>query len=207
MGKQALESQQDIMKYLLDGNTAELERGSIVSSQVDKLKEATTFQERQAAMQEVLNDLGYGGIAGLDTTINKQAEWEGMMYNAQDALSSMWLPLEKGAMDYIINLDEGTGHLLSMGAIATQVLGGPLIDVFLGLDPLYMGNEGKLVALVPVEQAEKAVEAMRGAKYGQDACIVGYVNDKAPGKLHLRTRIGGLRNMEVLQGEGLPRIC
>ena len=77
----------------------------------------------------------------------------------------------------------------------------------LGLDPLYMGNEGKLVALVPAEQAEKAVEAIRSAKYGQDACVVGYVNDKAPGKLHLRTRIGGLRNMEVLQGEGLPRIC
>ena len=77
----------------------------------------------------------------------------------------------------------------------------------LGLDPLYMGNEGKLVALVPAEQAEDAVAAIRGAKYGQDACVVGYVNDKAPGKLHLRTRIGGLRNMEVLQGEGLPRIC
>lgn len=77
----------------------------------------------------------------------------------------------------------------------------------LGLDPLYMGNEGKLVALVPAEQAEKAVEAIRSAKYGQDACIVGYVNENAPGKLHLRTRIGGLRNMEVLQGEGLPRIC
>lgn len=77
----------------------------------------------------------------------------------------------------------------------------------LGLDPLYMGNEGKLVALVPAEQAEKAVEAIRSAKYGQDACIVGYVNDTAPGKLHIRTRIGGLRNLEVLQGEGLPRIC
>ena len=77
----------------------------------------------------------------------------------------------------------------------------------LGLDPLYMGNEGKLVALVPADQAEKALEAIRGAKYGQDACIVGYVGNNAPGKLHLRTRIGGLRNLEILQGEGLPRIC
>lgn len=77
----------------------------------------------------------------------------------------------------------------------------------LGLDPLYMGNEGKLVALVPAEQAEMAVAVIRDAEYGQDARIVGYVNDKAPGKLHLRTRIGGLRNLEILQGEGLPRIC
>ena len=59
MGKMSLESQQDIMKYLLDGNTAELERGSIVSAYVDKLKGANTFQERQVRMQEVLNELGY----------------------------------------------------------------------------------------------------------------------------------------------------
>jgi len=76
----------------------------------------------------------------------------------------------------------------------------------LGLDPLYMGNEGKLVVLVPQDQAEKAVEAMRNARYGEDACIVGHV-EAGEGKLHLRTRIGGLRNLEVLQGEGLPRIC
>ncbi len=77
----------------------------------------------------------------------------------------------------------------------------------LGLDPLYMGNEGKLVAIVPASQAEEAVLAIKSAKYGQDACIAGYVTDKEPGKLYLKTRIGGLRNLEVLQGEGLPRIC
>lgn len=139
MGKQAIESQQDIMKYLLDGNTAELERGSIVSSHVDKLKEATTFQERQAAMQEVLNELGYGGIAGLDTTINKQAEWEGMLYNSQDALSSMWLGAEKGAMDYIIKLNDATGGLLGMGIVAGQMAAGPLVDVMSGIGQIGMG--------------------------------------------------------------------
>ena len=139
MGKQALESQQDIMKYLLDGNTAELERGSIVSSQVDKLKEATTFQERQKAMQEVLNDLGYGGIASLDTTINKQAEWEGMMYNSKDALSSMWLGAEKGAMDYIIKLNEATGGVLGIGIVAGQTAAGPLVDLLGGIGEIGMG--------------------------------------------------------------------
>ena len=126
MGKQSLESQQDIMKYLLDGNTAELERGSIVSSQVDKLKGATTFQERQVAMQEVLNDLGYGGIAQQDTMLNKQAEWEGMLYNSQDALSSMWLGAEKGAMDYVLQLNDATGGLVGMGIVAGSVAGGCL---------------------------------------------------------------------------------
>lgn len=139
MGKQSLESQQDIMKYLLDGNTAELERGSIVSSQVDKLKGATTFQERQVAMQKVLNDLGYGGIATQDTMLNKQAEWEGMMYNSQDALSSMWLGAEKGAMDYILQLNNATGGLVGMGIVAGSVAGGPIIDTVSGLGQMAMG--------------------------------------------------------------------
>ena len=139
MGKMATESQQDIMKYLLDGNTAELERGSIVSSQVDKLKQATTFQERQAAMQQVLNDLGYGGIATQDTMLNKQAEWEGMLYNSQDALSSMWLGAEKGAMDYILKLNDATGGLVGMGIVAGSVAGGPIIDTISGLGQMATG--------------------------------------------------------------------
>lgn len=141
MGKMATESQQDIMKYLLDGNTAELERGSIVSSQVDKLKQATTFQERQAAMQQVLNDLGYGGIATQDTMLNKQAEWEGMLYNSQDALSSMWLGAEKGAMDYILKLNDATGGLVGMGIVAGSVAGGPIIDTVSGLGQMATGMQ------------------------------------------------------------------
>ena len=77
----------------------------------------------------------------------------------------------------------------------------------LGLDPLYMGNEGKMLAIVPAEQAEMALTAMKSAKYGQDAVLVGCVGKEEEGKLYLETRIGGLRNLEVLQGEGLPRIC
>ena len=141
MGKMATESQQDIMKYLLDGNTAELERGSIVSSQVDKLKQATTFQERQAAMQQVLNDLGYGGIATQDTMLNKQAEWDGMLYNSQDALSSMWLGAEKGAMDYILQLNDATGGLVGMGIVAGTVAGGPIIDTISGLGQIATGMQ------------------------------------------------------------------
>ena len=70
-----------------------------------------------------------------------------------------------------------------------------------------MGNEGKLVAIVPAAQKEAALSAMKSAKYGQDAVMIGTVTKEEPGKLFLRTRIGGLRNLEVLQGEGLPRIC
>lgn len=90
----------------------------------------------------------------------------------------------------------------------------PQVQAFsslLGLDPLYMGNEGKLVAIVPADMAEKAVEIMRGCKYGANACIIGTVNapdqDGTAGSLVLRTSIGGRRYLDILQGEGLPRIC
>ncbi len=83
----------------------------------------------------------------------------------------------------------------------------------LGLDPLYMGNEGKLVAIVAPSDAERALSLIRSAKYGQNAAIIGEVkaadtkSAHAPGQLILRTRIGGRRTLEELQGEGLPRIC
>lgn len=81
----------------------------------------------------------------------------------------------------------------------------------LGLDPLYMGNEGKLVALVPEEKAGEALEIIRGSKYGENACVIGSVKapevDSQKGALILNTEIGGRRFLDILQGEGLPRIC
>ena len=80
----------------------------------------------------------------------------------------------------------------------------------LGLDPLYMGNEGKMVAIVPSEDAVKALEAIKKSNYGKDAVVIGAVVSPEEGKegsLVIKTRIGGTRVLEVLQGEGLPRIC
>lgn len=77
----------------------------------------------------------------------------------------------------------------------------------LGLDPLYMGNEGKMVAVVPGEDAEKALAALRASPYGQDAAIIGQVNNGEEGTLLLHTRTGGTRMLTELYGEGLPRIC
>lgn len=75
----------------------------------------------------------------------------------------------------------------------------------LGLDVLYMGNEGKLAAVVPASQAQKAVEIMRGCRYGENACIIGEV--KGGRGVNLITALGGVRKINVLYGEGLPRIC
>jgi len=75
----------------------------------------------------------------------------------------------------------------------------------LGLDPLYMGNEGKLIAAVPGEEAQKALEAVRKTAKGRDAAVIGEV---VQGKgVSLVTDLGGIRVLDVLYGEGLPRIC
>lgn len=75
----------------------------------------------------------------------------------------------------------------------------------LGLDILHMGNEGKMVAVMPKEQADKAVKIIRNCKYGENAQVIGEVKHGAG--VTLITPIGGKRQINVLYGEGLPRIC
>ncbi len=77
----------------------------------------------------------------------------------------------------------------------------------LGLDPMYMGNEGKLAAIVPERDAKPALEIIRSSRYGKEAAIIGYVEEGEKGRLIMRTEIGGERLLDILQGEGLPRIC
>lgn len=77
----------------------------------------------------------------------------------------------------------------------------------LGLDPLYMGNEGKLVAIVPARDAERALAVISSAPYGEKAQIIGEVTASDRPIVTIRTRAGGTRRIDALQGEGLPRIC
>ena len=75
----------------------------------------------------------------------------------------------------------------------------------LGLDPLYMGNEGKMIAIVPEADAEKALAAVRATENGKNAAIIGKIEDGSG--TFIRTRLGATRRFDVLYGEGLPRIC
>jgi hydrogenase expression/formation protein HypE len=77
----------------------------------------------------------------------------------------------------------------------------------LGFDPLYLANEGKLLAFVSAEDAAGVLAAIRANPYGKDAAVIGAVVEDHIGKVILETRIGGLRIMDMLAGEQLPRIC
>ncbi|MCA9892631.1 MAG: hydrogenase expression/formation protein HypE [Anaerolineae bacterium] len=77
----------------------------------------------------------------------------------------------------------------------------------LGLDPFYVANEGKLVAVVPREHADAVLEAMRRSPYGENATIIGEVVDAHPRIVTARTRIGAQRVVDLPAGDLLPRIC
>ncbi len=76
----------------------------------------------------------------------------------------------------------------------------------LGLDPLYMGNEGKCVIVLPQEAADQAIDIMRSSRYGENACRIGMVGS-GTGCVTVLTSIGGEKTVNPLYGEGLPRIC
>jgi hydrogenase expression/formation protein HypE len=77
----------------------------------------------------------------------------------------------------------------------------------LGFDPLYVANEGKLVAFVKVGDAQKMLDVMKKTKYGEDAAVIGKVIGSGKPQVRLKTAIGGTRLVDMLPGEMLPRIC
>jgi hydrogenase expression/formation protein HypE len=77
----------------------------------------------------------------------------------------------------------------------------------LGIDPLYVANEGKLVAIVPPEVADEMLNAMRANEHGKSATIIGEVTDKHPGIVAMQTGLGANRIVDMPVGEQLPRIC
>lgn len=77
----------------------------------------------------------------------------------------------------------------------------------LGLDPLYVANEGKLVAIVPASDSAAVLSAMKNHPLGRNAAIIGEVTKDHPGTVVMKSKVGGTRVVDMLSGEQLPRIC
>ncbi|OGO26594.1 MAG: hydrogenase expression/formation protein HypE [Chloroflexi bacterium RBG_16_52_11] len=77
----------------------------------------------------------------------------------------------------------------------------------LGFDPLYVANEGKLVAIIHPDDAERTLQAMRSHPLGKGAVVIGHVEPSPAGRVLMKTRIGSTRIVDMLSGEMLPRIC
>ncbi|MFM7244903.1 MAG: hydrogenase expression/formation protein HypE [Planctomycetaceae bacterium] len=97
-----------------------------------------------------------------------------------------------------IEIDEPTVPVRPVVAAACEIL---------GLDPLLVANEGKLLAIVPADAADRVLAAMRAHEHGRDATAIGRVVDRHPRMVVMRTAIGGTRIIPMPLGEQLPRIC
>ncbi|UBM61152.1 hydrogenase expression/formation protein HypE [Candidatus Sulfidibacterium hydrothermale] len=77
----------------------------------------------------------------------------------------------------------------------------------LGFDPLFVANEGKVVLIVPENEADRIVTAMREHPLGKETAVIGEITDRHPGKAWIETIVGGERMLDMLSGQQLPRIC
>jgi len=105
-----------------------------------------------------------------------------------------------------IALSSGVGLSVKEGAIPVKAEVEAACELF-GLDPLFQANEGKLVALVRGDGAERALAALRGHPLGQEAAIIGRAGEERPGRVILETRVGGRRFLDLPAGEPTVRIC
>jgi hydrogenase expression/formation protein HypE len=100
--------------------------------------------------------------------------------------------------DLCIELEEDSIPIKASVANACEIL---------GLDPLYSANEGKIVAVVAADKAEEIIKALKKYEEGRDAAVIGKITSRYPGKVVIKTYLGGTRILSKLTGAQLPRIC
>jgi len=105
-----------------------------------------------------------------------------------------------------IALSAGVGMVLDERAIPVREDVRGACEI-MGLDPLYVANEGKAIAIVAPEVADAVLAALRGHPLGREAAIVGEVTPGPAGRVTIRSRVGGTRLLDMMSGEQLPRIC
>jgi hydrogenase expression/formation protein HypE len=105
-----------------------------------------------------------------------------------------------------IAVQAGVGIVIDEDAVLVRPEVRAVCDI-LGFDPLYLANEGKVLAVVESDCSERILAVMRDHPYGREACVIGRVKAAPAGQVGLRTGIGGIRLLDMLPGDQLPRIC
>jgi hydrogenase expression/formation protein HypE len=128
--------------------------------------------------------------------------------NAEDFLHCLRDPTRGGVATTLNEIAKraGVGMVLREQSIPVRESVKGACEV-LGLDPLYVANEGKLLAIVASDMAEAVLKEMRENELGRDSVIIGEVVASHPGMVLMKTKVGGTRVLDVMFGEQLPRIC
>ncbi len=131
-----------------------------------------------------------------------------IMEAAGDAAHAMRDPTRGGLATTLVEMARAAGVTVTLDEPAipvTEAVRGAC--ELLGLDPLYVANEGKLMLFVAPEAAGRVLARMKAHPFGKDAAIIGRVTGTSSGRVSLRTSLGGTRAIQMLTGEQLPRIC
>jgi hydrogenase expression/formation protein HypE len=130
------------------------------------------------------------------------------MLNASDRIHVLRDPTRGGVATSLneIARQSGVGIVLEESTIPIRPAVGAACEM-LGFDPMYVANEGKLIAIVAPEDIERVLRAMRGVQYGEEAVVVGDVRSDPKGRVLMKTAMGSSRIVDLLVGEMLPRIC
>jgi hydrogenase expression/formation protein HypE len=213
---------------LVTGDTKVVDRGKgdqvfITTTGVDLVPEGCTLSIRSAKAGDrivVSGTIGDHGIAIM--SVREGIEFETVlesdtaplndlvrvMLDACPTIRAMRDPTRGGVSSALNELAEASrvGVTLDEASIPVRPEVRGACEM-LGLDPLYVANEGKLIAVVPREDTERLVAVMRSHPLGRDAAIIGDVGSAHPGMVTMRSLVGGERVVTLLSGEQLPRIC
>jgi len=213
---------------IVAGDTKVVQKGKadglyITTSGVGVIRPGLTIGGAQARVGDLIilsGSIGDHGIAVLDARaeLGFQSTVESDVAPLNHLIEAM---LEASQQVHVLRDPTRGGLATTLNEIATQSSVGILLKEetipvhpevnaaceMLGFDPLYVANEGKLVAIVAPEQAESVLRTMRATRYGEEAVIVGEVTAEPRGRVLLRTALGSTRIVDMLAGEMLPRIC
>ena len=211
---------------VVTGDTKVVERGRgdgvyITTSGIGVVRYPGLVPERMRPGDAVLIS-GTAGDHGAAVMLARDALMEGEIRSDCAALNGLARAvLESGAQVRVLRDPTRGGVATTLCEFAESAALGIELDeaaipvrrdvsaacALLGLDPLYCANEGKMLAVVAAKDAERALAAMRSVPEGKNAAIIGRVISERPGKVVLRTAMGGGRILQKLAGAQLPRIC
>jgi len=219
----------DVPVRIVTGDTKVVERGKgdgvfINTTGVGALRPGVDIRPTRAAPGDVVllsGEIGLHGIAimsvreslGFETALESDSASlvglvDALLADTPDAVHVLRDPTRGGVASAL--------NEIAMAAGIGVDLDGPSIPApdavrsaceILGFDPLYVANEGKCVAIVARDHADRLLASMRAHPLGGHAARIGEVTDQHPGKVVLDSGIGGARVVEMLSGEQLPRIC
>ncbi len=218
----------DAKVMIVTGDTKVVERGNgdgvfITTTGVGVLRDGVTLSGNQAKPGDKIllsGTLGEHGMAILSQREN--LSFDAPIVSDSAALHDLVAAMLQTGADIRVLRDPTRGGLATtLNEIARQSGVGmmlherdipitPAVEAaceFLGLDPLYIANEGKLVAICAAPDAERLLDSMRAHALGKHAAIIGEVLEDRHGFVQMTTRLGGRRIVDWLTGEQLPRIC